>query len=469
MTDDIAIKIKDVTKLYKLYDKPTDRLKESLGLTKKQKYKEHYALHNVSFNVKRGEGVGIIGTNGAGKSTILKIITGVLNPTAGEVAIDGRISALLELGAGFNMEYTGIENVYLNGTMIGFSKEEIDAKLQDILDFADIGDFVHQPVKTYSSGMFVRLAFAVAINIDPEILIVDEALSVGDVFFQLKCFKKFEEFKKQGKTILFVSHDLSSIERYCDKAILMDHGRNVAEGRPIDIINKYKKIMTGMTVAEMEEQENLRKERIEASDAESKKAGAENSKSENESAVTSDVEGDSKNESAVTSDVRGDSFKRWRDYLEVNPNLDEYGDGAAKLIDFGLFDEDGNITTTILKGSRFTIRSKVEFKEDVDDPIFTYTFKTVKGQDITGTNTMFEKVSVGQASKGEIYVASFEQEMNLQGGEYLLSMSCTSFVDGELVAHDRLYDVLNISVVSEKNTVGYYDMNSKVQIDKVDE
>ena len=469
MTDDIAIKIKDVTKLYKLYDKPTDRLKESLGLTKKQKYKEHYALHNVSFNVKRGECVGIIGTNGAGKSTILKIITGVLNPTAGEVAIDGRISALLELGAGFNMEYTGIENVYLNGTMIGFSKEEIDAKLQDILDFADIGDFVHQPVKTYSSGMFVRLAFAVAINIDPEILIVDEALSVGDVFFQLKCFKKFEEFKKQGKTILFVSHDLSSIERYCDKAILMDHGRNVAEGRPIDIINKYKKIMTGMTVAEMEEQENLRKERIEASDAESKKAGAENSKSKNESLVTSDVEGDSKNESAVTSDVRGDSFKRWRDYLEVNPNLDEYGDGAAKLIDFGLFDEDGNITTTILKGSRFTIRSKVEFKEDVDDPIFTYTFKTVKGQDITGTNTMFEKVSVGKASKGEIYVASFEQEMNLQGGEYLLSMSCTSFVDGELVAHDRLYDVLNISVVSEKNTVGYYDMNSKVQIDKVDE
>ena len=464
MTDDIAIKIKDVTKLYKLYDKPTDRLKESLGLTKKQKYKEHYALHNVSFNVKRGECVGIIGTNGAGKSTILKIITGVLNPTAGEVAIDGRISALLELGAGFNMEYTGIENVYLNGTMIGFSKEEIDAKLQDILDFADIGDFVHQPVKTYSSGMFVRLAFAVAINIDPEILIVDEALSVGDVFFQLKCFKKFEEFKKQGKTILFVSHDLSSIERYCDKAILMDHGRNVAEGRPIDIINKYKKIMTGMTVAEMEEQENLRKEKLEAITAD-----VETSKSENESAVTSDVEGDSKNESAVTSDVRGDSFKRWRDYLEVNPNLDEYGDGAAKLIDFGLFDEDGNITTTILKGSRFTIRSKVEFKEDVDDPIFTYTFKTVKGQDITGTNTMFEKVSVGKASKGEIYVASFEQEMNLQGGEYLLSMSCTSFVDGELVAHDRLYDVLNISVVSEKNTVGYYDMNSKVQIDKVDE
>lgn len=201
---EVAIRVDDVSKLYKLYDKPSDRLKESLGLTRKKLYKEHYALHNVSFDVKRGETVGIIGTNGSGKSTILKIITGVLNPSGGHVEIDGRISALLELGAGFNMEYTGIENIYLNGTMIGFSREEIDAKMQDILDFADIGDFVHQPVKTYSSGMFVRLAFAVAINIDPEILIVDEALSVGDVFFQAKCYKKFEDFKK-GKNPSFLS------------------------------------------------------------------------------------------------------------------------------------------------------------------------------------------------------------------------------------------------------------------------
>ncbi len=445
--NDIAIKIEDVTKLYKLYDKPTDRLKESLGLTKKQKYREHYALHNVSFQVQRGECVGIIGTNGAGKSTILKIITGVLNPTAGNVEIDGRISALLELGAGFNMEYTGIENVYLNGTMIGFTKEEIDAKLQDILDFADIGDFVNQPVKTYSSGMFVRLAFAVAINIDPEILIVDEALSVGDVFFQLKCFKKFEEFKKQGKTILFVSHDLSSIERYCDRAILMDHGRNVAEGVPIDIINKYKKIMTGMTVDEMEAQESARRKHLE----------------EFSNAVE---EKPAKSDKPKANASKPEEGKNWKDSLEVNPNLDEYGDGEAKLVDFGIFDEDGNITTTILKGSTFTIKSKVHFSKDVEDPIFTYTFKTIKGQDITGTNTMFEKVSVGTAKAGETYVATFVQDMNLQGGEYLLSMSCTSFVDGELVAHDRLYDVLNISVVSEKNTVGFYDMNSQVTIEK---
>lgn len=205
---EIAIAVNNITKAYKLYDKPTDRLRESLGLSKQKRYKEILALNDVSFDVKKGECVGIIGTNGSGKSTILKIITGVLSPTMGSVQVYGRISALLELGAGFNPEYTGMENIYVNGTVMGFSREEIDARLEEIISFADIGDFINQPVKTYSSGMFVRLAFAVAINIDPEILIVDEALSVGDVFFQAKCYHKFEEFKKQGKTILFVSHDL---------------------------------------------------------------------------------------------------------------------------------------------------------------------------------------------------------------------------------------------------------------------
>ena len=212
---EMAIQVKDLSKVYKLYNKPSDRLKETLGFHVDAR--EHYALKHVNFEIRKGETVGIIGTNGSGKSTILKIITGVLNPTGGEVNVDGRISALLELGAGFNMEYTGIENVYLNGTMLGFTKEEIDERLDNILEFADIGDFVNQPVKSYSSGMFVRLAFAVAINIDPEILIVDEALSVGDVFFQAKCYRKFEDFKKEGKTILFVSHDLGSITKYCSR------------------------------------------------------------------------------------------------------------------------------------------------------------------------------------------------------------------------------------------------------------
>ena len=239
-----VIKLIDITKTYKIYSKPMERLKESLSLKHKRYSKDYFALKNINMTICRGETVGIIGVNGAGKSTLLKIVTGVLNQTSGTMQVNGRISALLELGAGFNPEYTGLENIYVNGMVIGFTREEIDQKLQDILDFADIGDFVYQPVKTYSSGMFVRLAFAVAINIEPEILIVDEALSVGDVFFQAKCFRKFEEFKEKGKTILFVTHDLGSINKYCDRAILLHKGEKVAEGSPKEIVDLYKKKLT---------------------------------------------------------------------------------------------------------------------------------------------------------------------------------------------------------------------------------
>ena len=434
---EVAIRVDDVSKLYKLYDKPSDRLKESLGLTRKKLYKEHYALHNVSFDVKRGETVGIIGTNGSGKSTILKIITGVLNPSGGHVEIDGRISALLELGAGFNMEYTGIENIYLNGTMIGFSREEIDAKMQDILDFADIGDFVHQPVKTYSSGMFVRLAFAVAINIDPEILIVDEALSVGDVFFQAKCYKKFEDFKKMGKTILFVSHDLGSISKYCDRVVLLNRGKKLAEGTPKEMVSMYKRIMVNQDKAEEIAAHQMDMSSLEEDDEKEIKEAA--------------CEG------------------QWKNHYNLNPDVDEYGNGAAEIEDFAIIDENCNYTNAIVKGTRFRLKSKVKFKQDVHDPIFTYTFKNIQGVAITGTNTMYEKKDVPLAKEGETYVATFEQDMFLQGGEYLLSMSCTGYRDGEFQVYHRLYDVCNVTVVSDKNTVGFYDMNSVTTVEKIEE
>jgi teichoic acid transport system ATP-binding protein len=434
---EVAIRVDDVSKLYKLYDKPSDRLKESLGLTRKKLYKEHYALHNVSFDVKRGETVGIIGTNGSGKSTILKIITGVLNPSGGNVEIDGRISALLELGAGFNMEYTGIENIYLNGTMIGFSREEIDAKMQDILDFADIGDFIHQPVKTYSSGMFVRLAFAVAINIDPEILIVDEALSVGDVFFQAKCYKKFEDFKKMGKTILFVSHDLGSISKYCDRVVLLNRGKKLAEGTPKEMVSMYKRIMVNQDKAEEIAAHQMDMSSLEEEDEKEIKEAA--------------CEG------------------QWKNHYNLNPDVDEYGNGAAEIEDFAIIDENGNYTNAIVKGTRFRLKSKVKFKQDIHDPIFTYTFKNIQGVAITGTNTMYEKKDVPLAKEGETYVATFEQDMFLQGGEYLLSMSCTGYRDGEFQVYHRLYDVCNVTVVSDKNTVGFYDMNSVTTVEKIEE
>ena len=426
MDNNIAIKVDHVSKMYKLYDKPSDRLKESLGLTRKKKYHEHWALNDVCFEVKKGETVGIIGTNGSGKSTILKIITGVLNPTAGEVVIDGRISALLELGAGFNMEYTGIENVYLNGMMIGFSREEIDQRLDDILKFADIGDFVNQPCKTYSSGMFVRLAFAVAINIDPEILIVDEALSVGDVFFQAKCYKKFEEFKEQGKTIIFVSHDLSSISKYCDRVVLLNKGDKMSEGAPKEMINLYKRVLLNQTVS-----------------GQDGKVLQENE--EQGSTAT----------------------KLWKSHYKINPGVDEYGTGEAEIIDFAIIDEHGSYTNCIEKGTSFAIKSKVLFNQEIQNPIFTLTFKNIQGTAVTGTNTMYEKVDVGTVHPGEVYVATFEQNMDMQGGEYLLSISCTGYADGNFKAYHRLYDVCGITVVSDKNTVGFYDMNSQVSVEKI--
>ena len=424
---DYAISVEHVEKMYKLYDKPTDRLKESLGLTRKKKYKEHYALHDVNFQVNKGETVGIIGTNGSGKSTILKIITGVLNPTAGEVKVNGRISALLELGAGFNMEYTGIENVYLNGTMIGFTREEIDAKLNDILEFADIGDFVYQPVKTYSSGMFVRLAFAVAINIDPEILIVDEALSVGDVFFQAKCYHKFEEFKKLGKTILFVSHDLGSIGKYCDRVVLLNQGVKLNEGKPKEMIDIYKKLLVNQYVDDDEAEKEQENE-------------SDNENTQEESGT-------------------------WKDMTTSNPDIVEYGNGLANIIDYGIKDAAGNMSNAIEKDSDFTIMFKVKFNEKVSDPIFAITIKDLKGTEITGTNTMFEKIDTGTVNKDEVRSVSFTQNMNLQGGDYLVSLGCTGYRDGEFTVYHRLYDVFNITVISNKNTVGYYDMNSEIVVE----
>lgn len=434
-----AIQVKDVSKMYKLYDRNRDRLLDAFGLSKTPRYHEHYALHNLNFSVKKGETVGIIGTNGAGKSTILKIITGVLNPTDGQVEINGRISALLELGAGFNMEYTGIENIYLNGTMIGFSREEIDKKLDDILKFADIGDFVYQPVKTYSSGMFVRLAFAVAINIEPEILIVDEALSVGDVFFQAKCYKKFEDFKKMGKTILFVSHDLGSIAKYCDRVVLLNKGTKIAEGNPKQMIGMYKKLLVNQLNLDETTQEMVMEEESEHS-------------LDNEPMFT----------------LGKDKETLWRNKYEINPNVDEYGNGKAHIIDFAVRDEDGEITNSINKGTRFSIVSEVKFEQEIQNPIFTYTFKNIQGTAITGTNTMYEKKDLDVVYAGDVYTCTFTQDMNLQGGEYLLSISCTGYRDGEFVVYHRLYDVINITVVSEKNTVGFYDMNSKVTIRRVE-
>ena len=427
MDKNLAISVQGVSKIYKLYDKPIDRLKEAVSLTHKSYHRDFFALSDISFDVKKGETVGIIGTNGSGKSTILKIITGVLSPTTGTAEVSGNISALLELGAGFNSEYTGLENIYMNGTMMGFSREEMQRRMDDILRFADIGDFVNQPVKTYSSGMFVRLAFALAINVDPEILIVDEALSVGDVFFQAKCYRRMEEMMKNGTTILMVSHDMGSIIKYCDKVVLLNRGHFVAQGEAGKMVDLYKKILANQTDELAEALIEQKKEVL----------------------------------GLPVGEVHTD--KSMKERMNLNPEVQEYGDGRASFEDFGTLDARGNVTNLLLKGEMFTIRERIRFHAPIEMPIFTYTLRDKKGTDITGTNTMFEGADIKPVKDGDVYTVSFRQKMNLQGGEYLLSMSCTGYENGEHVVYHRLYNVLSLTVISNKNTVGYYDMDSEVE------
>lgn len=427
MDKNLAISVQGVSKIYKLYDKPIDRLKEAVSLTHKSYHRDFFALSDISFDVKKGETVGIIGTNGSGKSTILKIITGVLSPTTGTAEVSGNISALLELGAGFNSEYTGLENIYMNGTMMGFSREEMQRRMDDILRFADIGDFVNQPVKTYSSGMFVRLAFALAINVDPEILIVDEALSVGDVFFQAKCYRRMEEMMKNGTTILMVSHDMGSIIKYCDKVVLLNRGHFVAQGEAGKMVDLYKKILANQTDELAEALIEQKKEAL----------------------------------GLPVGEVHTD--KSMKERMNLNPEVQEYGDGRASFEDFGTLDARGNVTNLLLKGEMFTIRERIRFHAPIEMPIFTYTLRDKKGTDITGTNTMFEGADIKPVKDGDVYTVSFRQKMNLQGGEYLLSMSCTGYENGEHVVYHRLYNVLSLTVISNKNTVGFYDMDSEVE------
>lgn len=421
---DTVIEIKNITKIYNLYNKPSDRLKEAL-FSRKSRHTEFAALNDVSFDVCKGEILGIIGKNGSGKSTILKIITNVLTPTSGECIVKGKIAALLELGAGFNMEYTGIENIYLNGQMIGFSKEEMDKKLQDIIDFADIGEHIYQPVKTYSSGMFARLAFSVAISVDPDILIVDEALSVGDVFFQNKCYRRFEEFRDKGKTILFVTHDMGSVIRYCNRCVLLNAGKKVGEGKPQEMVDLYKRIMVGQW----------------------------NENEEKKSTIANSIDSTNVNVNRL-----------WKEQISTNPDMEVYGDGRAEIIDFGIFSDSGNIGNNVYKGDYYTVKMKVRINDDNLNPIFAFKLRDVKGTELTGTNTMLEDIDTSHCKNGDIVTISFRQKQYLQPGQYLVSLGCTAFEGDQFVVYSRNYNCCVLGVVAQKGTIGIFDSESEVTV-----
>lgn len=360
MTETV-IEINHLTKKYDMYKKPSDRLKEALSPTRKTYHEVFYALNDVNVKVEKGEMIGFIGENGSGKSTILKIITGVLTPSEGEVKIEGNIAALLELGSGFNPEYSGYENIFLNGMVLGYSREEMAEKVDDIINFADIGDHLYQPVKIYSSGMFVRLAFAVAINVDPDILIVDEALAVGDLEFQLKCMEKFTELRNAGKTILFVSHDVNAVRRFCDRVYWLKNGVVEAEGETMEITETYENF--------------LKKKSLKTVDR-------ENSSSEDFSAY---------------------------DIVEVK---------SAELLD-------GNLQPLeiVEQDSKVVIKVVYNVKDDsIKKPVLGVAIRTVDNNYVCGLNTLLDEESIPWKKGENVFYLEYEK-MALLGGEYYFDVA----------------------------------------------
>ena len=435
--NEIAIKITGLCKNYKMFNRKRDRLIETIipGI---KRHSEFSAIKDLDLTIKKGEAIGILGKNGAGKSTLLKMITGVVIPSGGKIEVNGKISSLVELGAAFNMDLTGEENIYQHGQVMGLTKEQIEATKQDVIDFADIGEHLYQPVKTYSSGMFARLAFACAINVNPDILIVDEVLSVGDIAFQLKCFKKFEEFKKKGKTLLFVTHNVADVIRNCNRAIIINKGQKIYDGNVKDGVEKYKKIIVGIDT--------------------------ENSVDEISEEINNNlkIEDEIKN---IKSDQNNN--KEWKENFVQNPNAIEYGNGKAEVIDFGVFDTKGNILNSIDNDKTVVLKSKIVFNEKIVDPIFTMTVKDFKGLDMMGTNTLNEKIVTGIYEKGEEVIVEFKQKLSLAPNKYTLSFSCTHYnAKGELEVLSRKYDALLIDISSNKDCVGLYRLDSDIKIEK---
>lgn len=363
-----VIKVDHVSKVYKIYDDPKDRFKEAMGIGKKQYHKDYYALRDLSFYVGRGQIVGIVGRNGSGKSTILKILTGVLNQSSGNIELNGKVAALLELGTGFNMEYSGMKNIYLNAAMMRVSKEEIEKKIPEILAFADIGDYIHQPVKTYSSGMFVRLAFAVAINVDPDILIVDEALAVGDARFQLKCMDKFTEFVERGKTILFVTHDVNSVKRFCNRAIWLDRGKLIMDGNTDEVTDHYLDFLK----SDLPMEEYL----------------------------------------AQNAQMRED------DPEEVFRKQDISGIDMVQIHSLRMYDNLGREIDEIQHGQRVTLRVGYLVGDDrIQDPLLGVAIRRIDNEYICGLNTKLDNMTIPW-KKGYNEFALTYTNFNLVGGEY---------------------------------------------------
>ena len=437
MSSEVIMEVVGASKVYPVYEKSHHRLMQMLSppRDKARWSKKFPALTDVSFKLKRGEVVGIVGRNGSGKSTLLQMVCGTLAPTAGVVSVSGRIAALLELGAGFNVEFTGRENVYVYGTVLGLSREEVDRKFLDIVDFADIGEFIDQPVKTYSSGMYVRLAFAVATNVVPDILVVDEALAVGDAKFQAKCFARLRSMRDAGTSILFVSHSTEQIVTHCDRAILLEGGRLIMDGAPKDVVNRYLDLLFG-------------------------RSGEEQA---HEVITPLLVDSDS---GPVELDIRRslgvDPFS-----IRPNYNAHEYrwGDGAARIVDFVLLADERAYPLMIESGSAIMLKLAVSFERKVSRPIVGVTIKSVEGVTVYATNSemMALQLPAGFGDTGTTSEVEISFRCILAKGDYFVSLGIASRDGEEVIPHDRRYDALHIQVMS-KGFAGFVDFGAKVEV-----
>jgi lipopolysaccharide transport system ATP-binding protein len=401
------LQVQNVSKVYRLYRRPVDRLLEILPFTKRYSPTEFWALRDVNLSVERGEVMGVVGPNGSGKSTLLQVVSGILDPTRGRVLTQGRIAALLELGAGFNPEFSGRENVFLNGEILGVSRREMERVFPEIERFAEIGKFMDRPVKEYSSGMYVRLAFSTAIHVDPEILIVDEALAVGDAIFANRCIKKFEELKRRNITVLFVSHDLGLVKRLCDRAALMVDGRVAACGNPSDVVNRY----VGLVLE--------RQEREEPQQVESRVSGSH-----------------------------------------------RHGDRASRVEKADLLDARGAPVRSLEPGEPVTIQVRARAARDLDDPVVGVLIRNRLGIDVFGTNTRIEGVDLGQVAAGESFEVEFTFDCLLTRQDYTLTVA-TQYREG--FSQDWLDDVISFSVVDTRDVAGLANFRTKVNWRRIKE
>ncbi|APP01279.1 sugar ABC transporter ATP-binding protein [Xanthomonas perforans] len=436
MSSEPVIEVRNVGKVFPIYQKAHHRLMQMLSpQSRKAKwFRDFHALHGVTFEVGKGESVGIVGRNGSGKSTLLQIICGTLSPTTGSAEVNGRVAALLELGAGFNPEFTGRENVFVYGSVLGLSRREVEDRFNKIEDFADIGQFIDQPVKTYSSGMFVRLAFAVAINVTPDVLVVDEALAVGDAKFQSKCFARLRELREQGTSILFVSHSTEQIVTHCDRAILLDGGHLLMDGAPKAVVHQYLDLLFGTSRAS-EGPASRNDAFLEPRDGENPFLGQP-------------AEGT-------------DPFSQHANY---NPHEYRWGDGGAVLQDFHLQIGGANFPQIVSSGKSARLSLALRFVQEIQRPIIGMTLKNTEGVTVYATNTEMQSVKdmVEIGSAGTSVRIDIDFQCFLGSGDYFISVGVASRVGDDVIPHDRRYDAIHFQVISE-GFVGFSDVRAAIR------